>query len=223
MPENVYLVAAVIGGAVLLFQFVMMLLGLHHHGGDIGGLHHADVGGGLHDGDFSGGHDSGWHHDNAPDGGTGVGHWFYEIISIRTLGAAAAFFGMTGATARAWGYSPTGSFVMAAVAGAGAMYGVYWLYKQVFKLQHTGTENIRNAIGAPAVVYIPVPAKRNGAGKVTFKLQNRLVEYLAVTDDDRRLATGEKVVIEAIISSDTVRVRQLAPTPEAEVSSSMAV
>jgi hypothetical protein len=130
---------------------------------------------------------------------------------------------MTGATARAWGYSPTGSFVMAAVAGAGAMYGVYWLYKQVFKLQHTGTENIRNAIGAPAVVYIPIPANRSGAGKVTFKLQNRLVEYLAVTDDDRRLATGEKVVVEAIISSDTVRVRQLEPAPEARASSTMAV
>jgi hypothetical protein len=226
MLETTFNFAIVIGGAVLLFQFVMMLLGLGHHGHDIGGLHHGDVssGGGLHhggmsaggdyhDGDFSGSHDSSWHHDAAGDGSHHVGNWFYEIISIRTLSAALTFYGLAGKTAQAWGYSPRASFAIACAVGAGAMYGVYWLYKQVYKLQHTGTENIRNAIGTSAVVYIPIPAKRAGAGKVTFRLQNRLVEYLAVTEDENRLATGEKVVVVGIVSSDTVRVAR-ATVPE---------
>jgi hypothetical protein len=215
MLETMFTFAAIIGGAVLLFQFVMMLLGLGHHGHDLAGVHHADVSGGtFHDGDFSGGgdaghatgHDSGWHHDGTTDATHTSSSWFYEIISIRTLAAAATFFGLAGKTAQAYGYSPIGSFVFAAAAGAGAMYIVYWLFKQVYRLQHTGTENIRNAIGAPAVVYVPIPGKRAGAGKVTFKLQNRSVEYLAVTEDENRLSTGEKVIIDAIVSPDTVRV-----------------
>jgi hypothetical protein len=196
--ETVYTIALVLGGIVLVFQFVLSLFGLGDHDGDIGGMHHGDVGGG------DVGHDGSLH----PAGvdGSHLTNWFYEIISIRTLAAGATFFGLTGNGALAWGYSPYGAFVMAAAAGGGAMYGVYWIYKQMYRLQNSGTENIRNAIGAAAVVYIPVPASGAGAGKVTFRLQNRLVEYLAVTDEETRLATGEKVVVVAIAGSDTVRV-----------------
>jgi hypothetical protein len=207
--ETMFTIAMVIGGVVLVFQFVLSLFGLGDHDGDVGGMHHGDI---------SGGHDSGWHHDASIDGSHAT-NWFYEIISIRTLAAGATFFGLVGNGALAWDYSRSGAFVMAVVAGAGAMYGVYWLYKQVYRLQNSGTENIRNAIGAPAVVYVPIPGKRAGSGKVTFKLQNRLVEYLAVTDDDERLATGEKVMIVAIVNSDTVRVERAIAHAEELVSS----
>jgi hypothetical protein len=131
------------------------------------------------------------------------------------LSAAVTFFGLAGKTTLAYGYSPLGSLVLATLAGLAAMYIVYWLFKQVYKLQHTGTENIRNALGSAAVVYVPIPGKRAGAGKVTFRLQNRLVEYQAVTEDENRLATGEKVVVVAIVNSDTVRVaRATSPIPD---------
>lgn len=215
--ETIFTFAAVCGGVVLVFQFVLSLLGMGDHDGDVGGMHHDHLGGGLHDGDYAGGHDAAASHHAGADGGHAA-NWFYEIISIRTLAAGAAFFGITGNGALAWGVSRSGSLLLAATAGAGAIYGVYWLYKQVFRLQNSGTENIRNAIGAPAVVYVPIPAKRAGAGKVTFKLQNRLVEYLAVTDDDARLATGEKVVVTAIISPDTVRVSRAVQPADSLVS-----
>jgi hypothetical protein len=215
--ESLYLFSALIGGTVLVFQFALSLFGLGDHDGDLGGAHHGDLGGGgLHDGDF-GGHDSSWHHDATGDAAHST-NWFYEIISIRTLAAGATFFGLIGMGGMTWDFSPAGSLVMATAAGAGAMYGVYWLYKQVYRLQHSGTENIRNAIGAAAVVYVPIPAKRGGAGKVTFKLQNRLVEYLAVTDDDTKLATGEKVDIVAIVGPDTVRVARMKASSEQAVS-----
>jgi hypothetical protein len=216
--ETMFTFAAVIGGAVLVFQFVLTMLGIGDNDGDLGGAHHGDLAsGGAHGGDVSGGHDSAAGHHAGVDGAHSA-NWFYEILSIRTLAAGITFFGLTGNGALAWGYSQAGSFVLAMVAGAGAMYVVYWLYKQVYRLQHSGTENIRNAIGAPAVVYVPIPAKHAGAGKVTFKLQNRLVEYLAVTDDDSRLATGEKVVVTAIVSPDTVRVARAAAPTEGLVS-----
>jgi hypothetical protein len=219
--ETFFTTAAVLGGAVLAFQFVMMLLGLGDHHGDISGLHHADAGGTFHDSDFSGGHDGTVHHDVGA-GGHAL-NWFYEILSIRTVSAGMAVFGLMGRGMLAWDYSPAGSFIAAALAGAGAMYGVYWLYKQVFRLQQSGTENIRNAIGAPAVVYVPIAAKRAGAGKVTFRLQNRSVEYLAMTDEESRLATGEKVVITAIVSPDTVLVERVTAPVEELVSNTTTV
>lgn len=189
---TLFTLAAIVGGTVLLIQFVLMLLGLDDGGSDVPGAELGDLTAGA---DVGG--DGGLSH-----GGT----WFYEVLSLRTLSAGATFFGIAGRAALVYGYSPLGSFVLASVAGAAALYAVYWMFKQIYKMQHAGNENIRNAIGAPATVYVPIPAKRGGAGKVTFRLQNRLVEYQAITDDDERLATGEKVVVVAIVNSDTVRV-----------------
>jgi hypothetical protein len=250
MLDTVFTLAALIGGTVLVFQFVLMLLGFTDHGGDLAGPDGTHLGGDLlgghdfpaghdlsagHDmshaatsgaavsvGDVAGGHPA-WHEAADADLGHPGAHWFYEILSLRTLSAAITFFGLAGNTALAYGYSPIGSFVLATLVGLAAMYIVYWLFVQVYKLQHTGTENIRNAIGAPAVVYVPIPGKRAGSGKVTFRLQNRHVEYLAVTDDENRLATGEKVVVIAIVNNDTLRVaRVAAPVPDRIPSSTTA-
>jgi hypothetical protein len=210
MWDTIFMLAAVIGGTVVVFQFVLMLLGLTHHNVDLGGGHHVDLSGGIGGDHAVGGdlsHHGGW--DHSTDAGTGhesAGSWFYEVISIRTLSAAATFFGLAGMIGLSYGYSPLHSFVLATVAGAAALYAVYWLYKQAYRMQHAGNENVRNAIGVQATVYVPIPGKRAGTGKVMFRLQNRVVEYQAVTDDDQRLATGEKVVVVAILNSDTVRV-----------------
>ena len=215
MLDTTFTLAALIGGTVLLFQFVLMLLGFGDDGGDVVAADGGDLSAG---GDIAGGEitgDATWHEAADADLGHPEAPWFYEVLSLRTLSAAVTFFGLAGITTWAYGYTPLGSFVLATIAGVAAMYIVYWLFKQVYKLQHTGTENIRNALGATAVVYVPIPGKRAGAGKVTFRLQNRLVEYQAVTEDENRLATGDKVVVVAIVNSDTVRVaRAASPIPD---------
>ena len=75
--ETVYLVCAVVGGTVLVCQFVMTLLGL---GGDhdAGGDH--DV---AHD---AGHHEAGHDHDSS---------WLVGVLTFRTLVAALAFFGVS--------------------------------------------------------------------------------------------------------------------------------
>jgi hypothetical protein len=219
--DTAFTITALIGGTVLAFQFVMMLMGLGDDGGGAVAGDHA-IGGDLHsmgdghvpsaiDGDvFSGDAGDGLSGDHswkeAADMGHVGTHWFYEILSLRTLSAALTFFGLTGKMMRGYEYSAIASLMWATLAGLASMYFVYWLFQQIFKLQHAGNENIRNAVGLPATVYVPIPGKRVGAGKVTFRLQNRLVEYQAVTEDEEKLRTGEDVVIVGIVSSDTVRV-----------------
>lgn len=192
MLESIYFYCSAIGGAFLVIQLLMILL-VGDDGGDL------DVGGDV-DMDVDVDADSGsGHQDN--------GFWMLEVISFRTVASAAAFFGLTGLTATSSGASPTLSLVLASAAGVGAMYLVFWAFRQLFRvLQASGNEKIRNAIGQPATVYIPVPADDSGLGKVHVELQGRTVEYQAITSDEAQLATGANVLVLEIINSDTVRV-----------------
>ncbi len=212
--ESIYFYAALVGGTILAFQFVLMLIGWSDGDGALGdGAHGAgSAGGDAGAGDSFHGHGSGHGHSHAGSDASAqhVGHWFYEMLSLRTISAAVTFFGLTGKAALAQGVHPVPTLLLALVAGYAALAGVFWLFKQVFRLQHAGNENVRLAVGLPATVYVPIPANRAGAGKVTFRLQNRIVEYQAVTDEGDRLATGEKVVVESVVSNDTVSVTRAA-------------
>jgi hypothetical protein len=82
-------------------------------------------------------------------------------------------------------------------------------------VENSGNENIRHAVGLPAKVYVPVPASRGGKGKVMFRLQDRTVEYQALSDEGERLRTGEEVVITGVVNSDTVCVARVPQPAEA--------
>jgi hypothetical protein len=69
-------------------------------------------------------------------------------------------------------------------------------------------------VGLPATVYIPIPAGSKGAGKVQLSMQNRIVEYQAVTDDAEPLKTGDKVEVIGVMNSDTVQVRRVRRSTE---------
>lgn len=186
--SSVFLYCALVGGGLLLVQFAMMLMGM-----DDGGFGEMADAGGFEMGDMDA--------DGATDGS---GFWLLEMLSLRTLSAAACFFGLVGKASLSADQSPGVSLMLALVAGYAALYAVYWTFKQLFKLETSGNEDIRNAVGLTGQVYIPIQA--NSIGKIQIKLQGRTVEYQALTDHIERLATGEKVVVTDIVSSDTVKV-----------------
>lgn len=220
MLEIVFLTAAVIGGTVMVCQFLLTLVGIGDDslgGGDGADFGDAGDAGGF-DGDFDGiegdnhtsigtAADAEYHHADSS--------WLFGVLSFRTLVAAAAFFGIAGKAAVSAGYSQGLSFAVALVVGVAAMYGMYWLMSSISRLQSSGNERISNAIGRRATVYVPVPGARAGAGKVQVSMQNRIVEYQAVSDEADRLATGETVDIVAIVDTDTVQVRRVPAGVEA--------
>jgi hypothetical protein len=213
MLSTIFLIAAVVGGTVLVCQFVLTLIGLGHDGFDAG--HHAGdyVGDAPVGGDF---------HGDAHLGDSMHGHadvdvqhpdssWLFGILSFRTLVAAAAFFGVAGKAALSAGYAPLTSLILAVLVGFSAMYGMYWLLRLISALNSAGNERITNALGRQATVYIPIPAAGKGAGKVQLSMQNRIVEYQAVTEDAEPLKTGQSVEVVGINGSDIVRVRRASP------------
>jgi len=205
-----YLIAAVLGGTILVCQFVLALFGLGHDGADF--AHHAgDFHGGG--GDAHLGHSLHGHSGDSSHPGTDQQHpdstHLFAVVSFKTLVAAAAFFGITGFSTLRAGFPETTTLVLAVVAGACAMYGMYWLLGLVRRLDSEGNEHIGNALGLEAMVYVPIPATGRGMGKVQLSMQNRIVEYQAVTDGEEPLRTGEKVEVVGIKNGDTVEVRRV--------------
>jgi membrane protein implicated in regulation of membrane protease activity len=205
---TLFLIAAIVGGTILVCQFGLTLLGLGHDGGGLGHHMGGDFHGDAHVGGDSHVFHSGSTHSDA-DQHDNSSHVF-SVISFRTLVAAIAFFGVSGKAALSAGYAQSTSFVLAVIVGGAAMYGMYWLMRAIASLNSSGNERIGNAIGRRATVYLRIPATRSGAGKVQLSMQNRIVEYQAFTDDTETLQSGESVEVVDVAGGDTVYVRRIA-------------
>jgi hypothetical protein len=211
--DTLFLYCAVIGGAVMIFQFVLTVLGLGDHGdladgGDIGDadMSHVDVAGGG-DGIDHGGVGP---VENAEHHGSGsASSHIFGVLSFRTVVAALTFFGMAGKASLAANLDVVQAMAIGLAAGVAAMYGVYALMRSVFRLRSTGNLHIDGAVGLHGTVYVPIPARRTGAGKIQLNLQNRTVEYEALSDSEQRLPTGARIVVTSIVGPGTVAVEPM--------------
>jgi hypothetical protein len=187
--EAVYLVCAAVGGTLLLCQFLLGLLGLGHHDVD-------------HDHDVGHGHDIDHDHES----------WYVGILTFRTLVTAVTFFGLVGLATIEATEDSTLALTLALLAGLGALVGVAWLMKALYRLKADGTLRIDRTVGRTGTVYLSIPGNQAGAGKVTIKVQNRTVEYLAVTRQET-LATGTPIQVVGIVGPDTVEVTPVSLAP----------
>jgi hypothetical protein len=71
------------------------------------------------------------------------------------------------------------------------------------RLERDGTLSLASAVGTTGSVYLSIPARREGVGKVHLIVQNRLVELRAITDEDD-LATGTPILVVDVEGTDTV-------------------
>ncbi len=194
MLDILFMICAGVGGAIMLIQFGLMFLGIGDDGLDGAIDGDLNAGGGLDaDVDLDGGLDTDAdHHTSLGDAADAdYDHpgsmWLFQVISLRGIVAAIAFFGLGGMWAQASEMAPTASIAVGAGLGLAAMYGVYWTMQQLYKLRASGTINIANAVGKEATIYIPVPGGGDGRGKIQVTVQNRTMEYEAITDDAERL------------------------------------
>ena len=231
----VFVVCAAVGVTVLVLQFLLTLAGLggdalgvdvpHDFGHDVGGADH-DFGAGDADHDLASGeahggvgHDASAEHEtHGPLHGPAAGHaghgstWLFKVLSLLTIVAALAFFGLAGRAAQAAQCDDSTALAIAAAAGLGAMYAVYFILRSMRLLQAEGTARIHRAVGQQATVYLRIPARQKGAGKIQINLQNRTMEYLATTPGDA-IPSGATVVVTKVLGSDTVEVQAVPHNP----------
>jgi membrane protein implicated in regulation of membrane protease activity len=219
----VFVICASVGGTILVLQFVLALIGLggdalgvetpHDIGHDVGGMDHDFSAGDADHGDL--GHDGGadGHAESPHSGPAHPQHGatsLFRALSLRTVTAALAFFGLAGLAAQAADCPPQTTLLIAVAAGLGAMYAVYAMLRGMVSLRAEGTVRIHHALGKQASVYLRIPGHRQGTGKIQINLQNRTMEYLAVTPGEA-IPTGTAVVVTEVLGSDTVQVEAATP------------
>lgn len=143
--------------------------------------------------------------DGVPD--AGLDHDGLGLISIRGIVAFFSVGGWAGFVADAGGLPIPVSTLIALTAGTLSLVGIAIIFRSFYKLQGSGNLNIENAVGKTGKVYLPIPPKGQGTGKINLLLQERLTELDAVNDGATTLATGESVTVISVADSETVVVR----------------
>jgi hypothetical protein len=208
MLTTFYIFCAVIGGVIFICQFVMLLVGFGGEEADFA----SDVPDDIPD-DIP---------DDMPDvtdaQGVVVDHgssWIFGAISLRTVVAATLFFGLFGLAAKQASAGNAVSLVVAVIGGALAFFGMHWVMKTLYKLGQDSTVRVERAVGCRGSVYVPIPPNKSGAGKIQLKLQNRIMEFAAMTTAEDKLPTGARVEVVSLISPTTVEVKPVTETVSA--------
>jgi len=214
--EQLYFVCALFGGVFVLVQFFMTLFsgwGADTHDGT------------FEDTDISTPHpDLGIEHPNSgtfgdtdvntgTEGGTETvdahgGVLVLKMLSLRTVTAGLAFFGLAGLACQAADISAGVSFAIAVLCGFAAIVLVYFLYRFVYSFYYDGSIQEKTVIGAVGSVYVRIPPKQSGFGKVLVNQQERSMEYEASTDSDEELKSGTPIIVKKILSSNQVLVER---------------
>ncbi len=192
MGHTVYFWTALIGCTLLVIQVILQVIGL---GGD------ADMDAGSADVDADA------HVDAGDPAHATSGNIFFGILSFKALVAFAGVFGLTGLSLED-SHSGFQQAALATLAGAAAMIVVAFLMRMLHGLGSSGSVVLRNALGHQAQVYLRIPARGEGRGKVTVELQGRSVELAAITDGEA-IATGHVVKVVEVLTNETLRVTPL--------------
>ncbi len=177
---KMYIACAVAGGTVLIAQTGLNLFGL---GGD------SDIDPDIDVDDI--------------DGGDSL-----SFLSIRALAGFMTFFGLVGwmGTGKEWGTVITAGAAFAA--GSSVMFLIAFLMRFFRRMASSGNVKPAKAVGKTANVYLRIPADNQGKGKITVRLQDRSMEFDAVTKG-AELPTGSECRIVAMITEGTFEVAPL--------------
>ena len=203
---------------LLLIQTLLALFGMHDGGAgfDVSDTSGIDFdGGGMNGGfdvptdmsavdlnhDFSLGHDAAGGH--SVDGGNPGDFSSMRMFTLQTIVAFLTVFSWTTIVAL-HGKLPTAlAFGIGLSLGFIVMFAVAKLIQLSSRLAENGTLDVRNCLGLTGTVYIPIPPKGQGEGKVNVTVQGQLRELSAVSTGDEILKTGSQVRI-TDIRGDTV-------------------
>jgi hypothetical protein len=132
-------------------------------------------------------------------------------LRIVTIRGALAFFSIGSWTTYLLSNTliPILAIAIGIVAGVIAAILLAITMKAVLKLESSGNLDYSTAIGKIATVYIRIPKKSMGKGKINFNHQGKLVEVDAVTTEDEDILRKSEVVIINLIDDTTLVVKKI--------------
>lgn len=181
---RIYWIVAFPSTLLFLIQLVITFIG-----GDSDGHVDVDVDADT-DGDFDGDH-----------GG-------FHIFTFKNLVAFFTLFAWSGLACIEGGYSLGLVLIISIVTGSIMMLIMASLFYYISKFSYSGTMEFKNAIGESGSVYLSIPAKKEGAGKVQVKVQGQLRTLDAMTEDVEIIKTGSLIEVTDIINENILLVKR---------------
>ena len=167
---------------LFIIQFIMSLIGLDYDS-DI------EIGGDTLEGDMDFDHS-------------------FQLFSLRSIIAFFSFFGWIGLFVLNRSEQVWLAVFLAVMGGFIAMTTVAYLMYLMTKLEEEGNVHIKNAIHESGEVYLTIPGKETGRGKIHVNIQGALKEVDAITKG-KELPTGTKIKVVDIINKNTVLVESI--------------
>lgn len=123
-----------------------------------------------------------------------------HLFSVRGIIAFFMMFGWTGHLLTEGDVNPFIVFVVAFLSGTIMLFLVSLIYYFINKLSQEGTLNKKEAIGKEGTVYIPIPSRNEGIGKIQIVVSGSLRTLDAIAKD-KSIETGTEVKVLSIINN----------------------
>lgn len=183
--EKVFWFITIISSILFIIQFVLSLIGLDSD---------TDV-----DVDLDAGAEV--------DTGYSLDHDF-SVFSIRSIIAFFTFFGWAGVLTLRNGAGVWVAVTMALLAGLAAMFIVAYMMFKFSQLDKSGTMNVFHAIENTGEVYLSIPEKASGTGKVHVVIDGSLRE-LEATTKGLPLPTGTPIKVIDVLENNVLLVEAI--------------
>jgi len=204
MLEQVFYYCAIPATIILVIQTILSILGIGNGDGDV---------------DFDSDIDGDTSIDSDFDGtvGTAAESTIIDTVesasslkffSIRGIVAFFSLFGWVGVVLAEEGLNTLLIFFIATISGLIGMFVIAMMFYLISKMQRNGNINIKNAIGNIGQVYLTIPAKQSGQGKILITIQERYTEVSAMTSSLKPLSTGTMVRVVDVIDINTLLVEK---------------
>lgn len=171
---------AIISSAVFAVQAILTLIGIDAHDAmdlDIADGDTMDVGGGL------------------------------SLFSIRSLVNFFVGFGWAGVSFANDISSKAVLYFVAIIIGLAFAYIYVFMRKKLSKLEANGAYKIADSVGKTAEVYLRIPERGKGKGKIQISINGSIHELDALSKGEE-IPTGAKVKVEAVEGSTVIVVPQ---------------
>ncbi len=99
--------------------------------------------------------------------------------------------------------------IAAIAVGVVFVYAFLLIYRQLFRLESNGNYRLSDCVGRTVDVYLTIPAKRSGSGKVQVSFNGSVQELSALTDNTSNIPSGAKVHVLEVIDGTTVLVEKV--------------
>ena len=133
----------------------------------------------------------------------------FAVFSTRSIIAFFTFFGWTGVLSINAGASLMTTLIASSISGSLAMILVGVLMWQFSKLTQEGNIDINDALFQTGEVYLRIPAKDKGPGKVHINIQGSLKEVDAITEAAEAIPTGAFIKVVEVVDNRLLVVTQI--------------